>query len=178
MRCWHDHCVRKHCTQTKKDRTMRKMMLPLLVVLGLSIWSVSAQSDPGTPPDSGNPPDVTDPVDPPETPPNPEPPVKPEKPEVPARPVGVTELRDLIQEFKSAREGFLQQRLELVKQLRSATAEERATIRESIQQNLAEWRTAQREHVQELREAAKDIKNTVGSVSDAIDSARQEGRGK
>ncbi len=117
-------------------------------------------------------------MDPPVKPEKPEPPVKPEKPEVPARPVGVTEAARPYSRLQISSRGYLQQRLELVKPIRSATAEGGRRSGSPIQQNLAEWRTAHREHVQELREAAKDIKNTVGSVSDAIDSARQEGRGK
>ncbi len=171
--------------------------LAVLVVAGLSVWAASAQEKPSTPLGSGSP-GVGKPVD--QTPPtvdHPAPdrsplserpvvvppvkkgqPEKPEKPERPQRPSGVVEMQDLIKDFQSARDSYLKDRQELLKQLKAATAEERAALREQMKQNMAEWREAQKQHAQELRDAAKDIKNSVGSVSDIIDSAKQEGRGK
>ena len=93
------------------------------------------------------------------------------KPTVPAG-----DLQDLVKRFQLQRRAFLEEQQELRKQLKQGTAAERAAIREQIRERFAEWRDSQRQHVQEVREAAKDIKNNVPSVSDIVDSAKQEGR--
>ena len=79
-------------------------------------------------------------------------------------------MKDLVRDFQSARETFRKEQLELNRQLKTANEEQRAIIRQQIQENLKEWLEEQKARVEDLREQAKDMKNQVKGLGDVIDS--------
>lgn len=168
--------------------TKMKTVLLFLLTVAIALGNASAQSandgdangKPTTPAGEQKPADVGGlvivpggPQVPPQKPGTgaPERPPSVGKPTIPAG-----DLQDLVKRFQLQRRAFLEEQQELRKQLKQGTAAERAAIREQIRERFAEWRDSQRQHVQEVREAAKDIKNNVPSVSDIVDSAKEEGR--
>jgi hypothetical protein len=88
---------------------------------------------------------------------------------------GREQLDRWVRDFRAAREAFLKQQAELASQ---AAAEERKLIREAIKETLKQWAEVQREQAKELKEAAKEMKDSLPSVSDIVDSAKTEGRGR
>jgi gas vesicle protein len=102
-------------------------------------------------------------------------PPRPERPPVPGRPAPAQDVKDLVRDFQSARQAFLKQQQELQRQLKTATDEQRALIREQLKENLQQWLEQQKAQIQELREQAKEIKNNVPALRDVIDSGRGEG---
>jgi gas vesicle protein len=105
-------------------------------------------------------------------------PVAPERPASPDRPSPPQSVKDLVKDFQAARQNFLSSQQELLRQLKGATQEQRAAIREQLKDNLNEWREAQKIHLQELREQARDLIDTVPAIRDVVDSGRDEGRGR
>lgn len=84
----------------------------------------------------------------------------------------------MVKDFQTARQAFQKQQQELLRQLKTASEEQRAAIREQIKEHLQSWIEEQKAHLQEIRDQAKDIKNNVPAISDVIDSGRGEGRGR
>jgi gas vesicle protein len=105
-------------------------------------------------------------------------PLAPERPPSPDRPSPPQSVKDLVKDFQTARQNFLHSQQELLRQLKGATQEQRAAIREQLKDNLNEWREAQKSHLQELRDQARDLINTVPAIRDVINSGRDEGRGR
>jgi hypothetical protein len=105
-------------------------------------------------------------------------PPRPERPAVPGQPPAAQDVKDLVRDYQSARQAFLKQQQDLQRQLKTATDEQRALIREQLKENLQQWLEQQKAQIQELREQAKDIKNSVPALRDVIDSGGGEGRGR
>lgn len=106
-------------------------------------------------------------------------PARPERPPIPNLPPPAQEsVKDLVRDFQSARQAFLNQQKELQRQLKTATEEQRALIREQLKENLQQWLEQQKAQIQDLREQARDIKNNVPALRDVIDSGGGEGRGR
>jgi hypothetical protein len=104
--------------------------------------------------------------------------VAPERPMPPDRPSPAQDVKDLVKEFQAVRQDFLEGQRELQRMLKDATQEQRAVIREKLRDNLNEWREAQKAHILDLREQAKEIRNNVPAIRDVIDGGRGEGRGR
>ena len=105
-------------------------------------------------------------------------PLAPERPPSPDRPSPPQIVKDLVKDFQTARQSFLGSQQELLRQLKTATEEQRAAIRAQLKENLNEWREAQKLHLQELRDQAREIMTTVPAIRDVVNSGRDEGRGR
>ena len=105
-------------------------------------------------------------------------PLAPERPPSPDRPVLAASVKDLVKDFQTARQEFLTGQQELLRQLKTATQEQRAAIREQLKENLEAWREAQKAHIQELREQAREMINNVPDLRDVINAGQGEGRGR
>jgi len=105
-------------------------------------------------------------------------PVAPERPPSPDRPSPPQNVKDLVKDFQTARQNFLGSQQELLRQLKTATQEQRAAIRAQLKENLNEWRETQKIHLQELRDQAREIITTVPAIRDVVNSGRDEGRGR
>ena len=105
-------------------------------------------------------------------------PVAPERPPSPDRPSPPQNVKDLVKDFQTARQSFLSSQQELLRQLKTATEEQRAAIRAQLKENLNEWRDAQKIHLQELRDQAREIISTVPAIKDVVNSGLDEGRGR
>ena len=105
-------------------------------------------------------------------------PVAPERPPSPDRPSPPQNVKDLVKDFQTARQSFLGSQQELLRQLKTATEEQRAVIRAQLKENLNEWREAQKLHLQDLRDQAREIMTTVPAIRDVVNSGRDEGRGR
>lgn len=139
--------------------------------------TVGAQSN--TPPPAQ--PAISDrPVVVPPTPPADRPnlPGRPERPAVPGKPTPSKDMKDLVRDFQTARESFRKQQLDLNRQLKTANDEQRAIIREQIQENLKQWLEEQKARTEDLREQAQRMKDDVKGLRDVIDSgAGSKGQG-
>lgn len=117
-------------------------------------------------------------VVPPSTPPErPTVPTRPERPAVPGKPAPTKDVKELVKDFQTARESFRKQQLELNRQLKTATDEQRALIRQQIQENLDQWREEQRSRVEDLREQARGMKDEMRGLKDVIDSGANPNSG-
>jgi len=105
-------------------------------------------------------------------------PLAPERPPSPDRPVLASGVKDLVKDFQTARQEFLTSQQELLRQLKTATQEQRAVIREQLKENLEAWKEAQKAHIQELREQAKEIISNVPDLREVIDAGQGDGRGR
>ena len=105
-------------------------------------------------------------------------PLAPERPPSPDRPVLAASVKYLVKDFQTARQEFLTGQQELLRQLKTATQEQRAAIRAQLKENLEAWREAQRAHIQELREQAREMINNVPDLRDVINAGQGEGRGR
>jgi hypothetical protein len=131
-----------------------------------------AQTNPPPP----APPAISDrPVVLPPTPPPDRPtlPIRPERPAVPGKPTPSKDMRDLVRDFQTARETFRRQQLDLNRQLKTANDQQRALIREQLQENLQEWLEEQRARVQDLREQARDMEDQVKGLGEVIKSGAE-----
>jgi hypothetical protein len=102
-------------------------------------------------------------------------------PEPPARPdrhAPSEAVKDLVRDFQAARQAFLNQQKELQRQLKHATREDREAIRKQLKENLQIWLEQQKAQLQELRDQARDLRSNLPAISDVIDSAKGEGRGR
>ena len=118
-------------------------------------------------------------VVPPTTPPDrPNLPGPPERPAAPGKPTPSKEMKDLVREFQSARDTFRKQQLELNRQLKTASEEQRAIIRQQIQENLEQWREEQKARVEDLRQQAQQMKDDLKGLRDVIDSGTHPGDGR
>ena len=84
-------------------------------------------------------------------------------------------MKDLVQDFQNARESFRKQQLELNRQLKSASEEQRAAIRQQIQENLQQWLEQQKALTAELREQAKEMADEHKNYAPVIDSTKSGG---
>jgi gas vesicle protein len=105
-------------------------------------------------------------------------PLAPERPPSPDRPVLALGVKDLVKDFQTARQEFLTSQQELLRQLKTATQEQRAVIRGQLKENLEAWKEAQKAHIQELREQAKEMIRNVPDLRTVIDAGQPEGPGK
>jgi hypothetical protein len=106
-------------------------------------------------------------------------PSAPERPPSPDRPVLAASVKDLVKDFQTARQEFLTGQQELLRQLKTGTQEQRAALREQlIKESLEAWRQAQKAHIQELREQAREMINNVPDLRDVISAGQGEGRGR
>lgn len=103
-------------------------------------------------------------------------------PERPPRPNGggvvvpSSDLRQLIKDFQAARKIYMAQQRELLNDIKEASAEERSVIREQLKDKLDLWLQEQKDHIQTIRDQAKEMKNNVPAIRDVIDAAQEEGR--
>jgi hypothetical protein len=135
------------------------------------LLSVTAGAQTNTPPPAQ--PAISDRsvvVPPTQAPDRPNVPNRPERPVVPGKPTPSKDMKDLVRDFQSVRENFRKQQLELNRQLKTANEEQRAIIRQQLQENLKEWLEEQKARVEDLREQAKEMKNQVKGLGDVIDS--------
>jgi hypothetical protein len=86
------------------------------------------------------------------------------------------DLKGLIQKFQTDREGFLKAQEDLRKQLKGATADQRAALREQAQSNREKWLDEQSKLREDIRSRLKDLKSQLASHSDAIDSAKENAK--
>lgn len=95
---------------------------------------------------------------------------RPERPAVPGKPALSKDVKDLVKDFQTAREAFRKQQLELNQQLKIASDEQRAHIRQQLQESLDRWREEQRARVEDLREQARNMKDEMRGLKDVIDA--------
>jgi hypothetical protein len=99
-----------------------------------------------------------------------------QRPELPA------EIKALIEEAKKAQQDFVAKQLELRKQLKDATAEQRDAIKEEMKANRDKWREIQKEKWMDIRKAVaerrKEFKNNRDAVLDAAGDKGAKGRGR
>ena len=157
-----------------------KMNFTLGLVSGISMTLLAAaasaqttNAQPAQPP-IANRPVVVAPTAAPE---RPNLPPRPERPTGPGQPPPAQDVKDLVRDFQSARQAFQKQQQDLQRQLKTATDEQRAQIREQLKDNLQQWLEQQKAQIQELREQAIDIKNNVPALRDVIDQPH-DGRGR
>jgi ElaB/YqjD/DUF883 family membrane-anchored ribosome-binding protein len=105
-------------------------------------------------------------------------PVAPERPPSPDRPSPPQNVKDLVKDFQTARQSFMSSQQELLRQLKTASEEQRAAIRAQLKENLNEWREMQKLHLQDLRDQAREIINKVPAIKDVVNSGIPDGRGK
>lgn len=101
--------------------------------------------------DATTPPPATDPV---ATPPSTDPVVEPTP-----RPALPDSVRELLVQFNTQRRDWLQERNELLKQLRGATEEERQAILQQLREEGHEFRQAQRELAKQIREELRRLRD-------------------
>ena len=99
-------------------------------------------------------------------------PLAPERPPSPDRPVLAPGVKDLVNDFQTARQEFLTGQQDLLRQLKTATQEQRAVIRQQLKENLEAWKEAQKAHIRELREQAREIINNVPDLRDVIEAGQ------
>jgi hypothetical protein len=97
-------------------------------------------------------------------------PSRPERPAVPGRPAPSKDMKDLVRDFQTARESFRKQQLELNPQLKTANEEQRAIIREQIQENLKQWLEEQKARTEDFRQQAQEMKDELRNLREVIDS--------
>ena len=105
-------------------------------------------------------------------------PLAPERPASPDRPVLASGVKDLVKDFQTARQQFVTGQQELLRQLKTATGEQRAAIREQLKENLEAWKEAQKAHIQELRKQAEEMIKIVPDVHAVIEAGQGDGRGR
>jgi gas vesicle protein len=101
-----------------------------------------------------------------------------DRPVAPGKPTPSKDMKDLVREFQSARDAFRKQQLELNRQLKTASEEQRAIIRQQIQENLDQWREEQKARVEDLRQQAQQMKDDLKGLRDVIDSGTHPGDGR
>ena len=152
--------------------------ITLLSVLGLSLLGVRAlgQTDPGAGTGQGDQP--TPPGDQGQRPTPPEPPRLGERPRLQLP----DDVKAMLEAYRQGVVDFRAKQAELIKQLRDATAEERAAIREQLKENREAFREAQKElqkdiqaRLQELRE---QFKNQRDQILGAAKEQGKKGRGR
>jgi hypothetical protein len=88
----------------------------------------------------------------------------PERPEVPLTPTAMLEqLMDIVKQLQAIKE---------------TAKTERQAIRDTVKETLKAWVEEQRAQAKETAEAAKAMKDNLPSVSDIVESAKNEGRGR
>ena len=89
------------------------------------------------------------------------------------------DVKNLIKQFQAAREAYLQDQQILMKQLKGASAEDRAAIREQLKESLDQWREQQKELIKEQRDRAIELKRALqADLGRVVDDAQGEGRGR
>lgn len=86
------------------------------------------------------------------------------------------ELKTLIERFQTAREQYLQRQKLLAVQLRQATDEQRAELREQMRENLDGWREMQLEFRSQLKDRAIELRRELqGQLREVVDEGSKEG---
>jgi hypothetical protein len=88
------------------------------------------------------------------------------------------EVKKAVEDAKAARLEFLEQQQELRAGVRNGSKEERARIREVIQQTRADFMAAQRQSREELKKRIIELKDQLQSHQDAIEGAKEEAKDK
>jgi len=92
------------------------------------------------------------------------------------------DLKAMIEAARQAAVDFRAQQAELIKQLKDATAEERAALREQLKENREAFREAQKEREKEIRarlqELREQFKNQRDQVLEAAKEQGKKGRGR
>ena len=136
--------------------------------------AVLGNTSPADPPPSAEPPLTQRPVVVPPTT-APETPNLPGRPEhspvpVPGRPTPSKDMKELVRDFQTARETFRKQQMELNRQLKKATEDQRAAIRAQLQENLKQWLEEQKARTEDLRAQGRMMKDDIKGLRDVIDS--------
>jgi acyl-CoA reductase-like NAD-dependent aldehyde dehydrogenase len=86
------------------------------------------------------------------------------------------ELRNLIERFQTEREQFLTRQKQIALQLREATDEQRAELREQMRDNLDQWREMQLEFRAQLRDRAVELRRELqGQLREVVSEGSKEG---
>lgn len=86
------------------------------------------------------------------------------------------ELKNLIERFQTEREQFLARQKQLALQLRQATDEQRAELREQMRDNLDQWRELQLEFRTQLRDRAIELRRELqGQLREVVEEGGKEG---
>lgn len=85
-------------------------------------------------------------------------------------------LQKLVEQYRKDSESFLASQKDLLKQLKGATAEEKAKIKETLKANREKFLTEHKELITEIRQQIADIKKDLKNHDKAVD-AGTEGRG-
>jgi catalase len=89
-------------------------------------------------------------------------------------------VQGLVKDFQKAREDYLTQQKELLKLYNSASAEERAIIREQIKDSLDKWKEQQKEYLQQQKEQAQEMKKNLQTELQKVvdETVKEGGRGR
>jgi TolA-binding protein len=144
-----------------------------MTLLAAAACAQTTNAPPSQPP-IANRPVVVAPTTPPD---RPNLPPRPERPPVPGQPTPAQDLKDLVRDFQSSRQAFIKQQQDLQRQLKTATDEQRAIIRQQLKENLQQWLEQQKAQIQDLREQAKDIEKNAPGLRDVLNQPH-DGRGR
>jgi len=98
--------------------------------------------------------------------------------DVPVR-VQPAELKTLIERFRSAREKYLQDRNEVLRQLKEATDEQRDELREQMRDALETWREMQAELRVQVAERKREIREQLSQdLERVVESGSPTGDGQ
>ena len=103
-------------------------------------------------------------------------PEKPERPERPKKDVTGQEVKELVAEFRTKMAEFHAEQKELVKKLKSATAEEREGIREQLKQNREGFHTVKEQFRDTVKEVTGDLKDHAAKVSAEVKADTKGGK--
>ena len=154
----------------KRDYILRFMSGSCALMLGGAV--LGQNTNPSDPRQSAEPsltqrPLVVPPTTAPETP---NLPGRPEHLPVPGRPTPSKDMKELVRDFQTARETFRKQQMELNRQLKKATEDQRAAIRAQLQENLKQWLEEQKARTEDLRAQGRMMKDDIKGLRDVIDS--------
>ncbi len=104
---------------------------------------------------------------------------KPEKPDRANDKEPTPGVKDLVNQFQTARETYLAEQRQLKLQLKAATEEERDAIRQKIRDSLDRWKSQHQQFVEEVKDRAKEMKSNLSQdFGRVIDQGKDEGRGR
>ncbi len=85
-------------------------------------------------------------------------------------------LKKLVEQYRTDSESFLASQKDLLKQLKGATAEEKAKIKDTLKANREKFLTDHKELITEIRQQIADIKKDLKNHDKAVE-AGTEGKG-
>src|SRR6185503_19647049 len=88
-------------------------------------------------------------------------PGRPEHLPAPGRPTPSKDMKELVRDFQTARETFRKQQMELNRQRKKATEDQRAAIRAQLQENLKQWLEEQKARTEDLRAQGRMMKDDI-----------------